>query len=434
MTRRVVITGVGMVTPVGNTAEDSWTAMLNGKGGVTRIPEWEEAEFAGKPLPVTIAARVKDFDPKQWIEHKDARRMDVFLQFAMAAASQAWTQSGLPEKLDDEAGNRCGAIVGVGLGGIQTILHAWELLKEKGPRRISPFFIPGIVANMAPGYMAIKYNIRGANWAPASACSSGGHGIGEGFEHIRSNRADVMLVGGAEAGLHELCVAGFASMHALCASKNDDPATASRPFDKTRDGFVMGEGAGMMVIEELEHAKARGANILAEIVGYGSTGDAHHITTPAPEGEGAQRAMRDALKQAEMNPDEVGYINAHDGPPPRRRRRCGGRHQRARPVAQRAPADDQSERARPRVRPRLHPAHRPRGEGGRGHVELLRLRGHRRGAALQALRRLSARRSAARGHEGPVSLGISHGKPARCYGGGQIARRALEGSASGECS
>jgi 3-oxoacyl-[acyl-carrier-protein] synthase II len=313
MTRRVVITGVGMVTPVGATAEDSWTSLVNGKVGIEAIPEWEEVRFADKPLPVTIGALVKDdFDPNEWIEpKKDVRRMDVFLQFAMGAAHQAWTQSGLPAQLDDEAGNRAGCIVGVGLGGIQTIIHAWEVLKEKGPRRISPFFIPGIVGNMAPGYAAIRYNLRGANWAPASACSSGGHGIGEAAQHILEGRADVMLAGGAEAGMHPITVAGFASMHAMCASHNDNPKAASRPFDKTRDGFVLGEGAGMMVLEELEHAKARGANILAELVGYGSTGDAHHITAPAPEGEGAQRAMRDALAMAKMNGPEVGYINAH---------------------------------------------------------------------------------------------------------------------------
>jgi 3-oxoacyl-[acyl-carrier-protein] synthase II len=301
-----------MVTPVGVTADESWTSLVNGKVGVTRIPEWEEARFADVPLPVTIGAKVKDWKGEDWIEpKKDVRRMDVFLQFAMGASHQAWTQAGLPPKLDDAEGDRTGCIVGVGLGGIQTIIHAWKILEEKGPRRISPFFIPGIVGNMAPGYAAIRYNARGPNWAPASACSSGGHGIGESFMHIKEGRADMMLAGGSESGMHELCVAGFASMHAMCKTHNDNPEKASRPFDKTRNGFVIGEGAGMMVLEELEHAKKRGANILAELVGYGSTGDAHHITAPAPEGEGAQRAMRDALAMAQMNPEDVGYINAH---------------------------------------------------------------------------------------------------------------------------
>lgn len=313
MTRRVVVTGAGMVTALGVTAEETWQGLVNGKSGVTRIPEWEEVRFADdKPLPVTIGALVKDWKGEDWIEpKKDVKKMDVFLQYAMGAAQQAWTQSGLPAQLPDEEGDRASAIVGVGLGGIQTIIYAWETLKEKGPRRISPFFIPGIVGNMAPGYMAIRYNLRGANWAPASACASGGHGIGEAFTQIRDGLVDVALAGGAEAGTHPICVAGFASMHALCASHNDNPEGASRPFDKTRDGFVIGEGAGMVVLEELEHAKKRGANILAEVVGYGSTGDANHITAPDPEGAGAKRAMRDALDMARMNPTDVTYINAH---------------------------------------------------------------------------------------------------------------------------
>lgn len=313
MTRRVVVTGVGMVTPVGNTAEETWQALLQGKSGITSVPEWKEpSEVTPHGLPVTIAGLVKGFKGEDWIEpKKDVRRMDIFLQYALAAGHQAWVEAGLPEKLSDEEALRAGSLVGVGLGGIQTIISAWRLFEEKGPRRISPFFIPAVVANMAPGYMAIRYNLKGPNWAPASACSSGGHGIGEAFLHIREGRADLMVAGGAEAGIHPITVAGFASMHALCASKNDDPEGASRPFDKTRDGFVLGEGAGMLVLEELEHAKRRGAEILAELVGYGSTGDAHHITAPAPEGEGAQRAMREALEMAKMNPEDVGYINAH---------------------------------------------------------------------------------------------------------------------------
>lgn len=313
MARRVVVTGVGMVTPCGITTEETWQNLVQGNSGVVGVPGWREAgEVTPHALPVTIAGLVKGFKGEDWIEpKKDVRRMDIFLQFALAAAHQAWQQSGLPAQLDDELGNRAGSIVGVGLGGIQTIIQAWKVFEQKGPRRVSPFFIPGVVANMAPGYMAIRYNLRGANWAPASACASGAHGLGEAFMHIREGRADLMLAGGAEAGIDPLTVAGFASMHALCASKNDDPTGASRPFDKTRDGFVLGEGAGMLVLEELEHAKKRGANILAELAGYGSTGDANHITAPAPEGEGAQRAMREALAMAQMNPEDIGYINAH---------------------------------------------------------------------------------------------------------------------------
>ena len=313
MTRRVVVTGVGMVTPCGVTTDESWNNLVAGKSGIRQVPEWAEAgEVTPQPLPVSIAGMVDGFRGEDWIEpKKDVRRMDIFLQYAMAAAHQAWLQSGLPLKLGDDAGNRAGSIVGVGLGGIQTIISAWKTFEEKGARRVSPFMIPALVANMAPGNMGIRYNLRGANWAPASACASGAHGIGEALMHIREGRADIMLTGGAEAGIHPLTVAAFASMHALCKSKNDDPAGASRPFDKTRDGFVMGEGAGMLVLEELEHAKKRGANILAEVAGYGSTGDANHITAPAPEGEGAQRAIRDALDMAAMNPEQIGYVNAH---------------------------------------------------------------------------------------------------------------------------
>jgi len=313
MARRVVITGVGMVTPVGITADESWTALINGKVGVARIPAWEEIRFADdKPLPVTVGAEVKGFAGEDWIEpKKDVRRMDIFLQFAMAAAHQAWTQSGLPPKLDDETGDRAGSIIGVGLGGIQTIVHAWQVLETKGPRRVSPFFIPGIVGNMAPGYAAIRYNLRSANWAPASACSSGGHGIGEAAMHIMHDRADIMLAGGAEAGMHPITVAGFAAMHAMCASHNDNPQSASRPFDRTRDGFVLGEGAGIVILESLDHARARNAKIHAEIVGYGSTADAFRVTDIHEEARGALATMRIALAEAGLTTDDIDYISAH---------------------------------------------------------------------------------------------------------------------------
>ncbi|MFZ9886817.1 MAG: beta-ketoacyl-ACP synthase II, partial [Myxococcota bacterium] len=313
MARRVVVTGVGMVTPVGVTREESWKNLLEGRSGVATVPAWAEDRFGDdKILPVTIAGLVKDWRGDEWIEpKKDVKKMDVFLQYSMGAAHQAWQQAGLPAKLEGREAERTAAIVGVGLGGIHTIISAWETLRTKGPRRVSPFCIPGLVGNMAPGYMAIRYGIQGPNWAPASACSSGGHGIGEAFIHIREGRVDMALAGGAEAGTHPLCVAGFSSMHAMCTTSNDAPERASRPFDRTREGFVLGEGAGMMVLEELEHAQRRGANILAELVGYGSTGDAYHITAPAPEGVGAQRAMNDALRMASMNADQVTYVNAH---------------------------------------------------------------------------------------------------------------------------
>ncbi len=312
MSRRVVVTGVGMVTPLGVTTDESWAGLTNGRSGVVSIEAWKALDYNGVKLPVTIAGRVPNFEPEKWLQHKkDSKRMDRFMQIAVAAAHQAWTNAGMPERLDDEQGNRAGCIVGVGLGGLGGIINAYESLKEKGPNRVSAFFIPMIVANLAPGNISIRYNLRGANWAPASACTSGAHGVGEAFVHIKDGRADVMLCGGAESTLEPTAIAGFASMHALCENHNDDPAGASRPFEKNRSGFVMGEGAGFLVLEEYERAKKRGANILAEVVGYGSTADAHHITAPSEGGEGAQRAFKEALACAQLNPQDVGYINAH---------------------------------------------------------------------------------------------------------------------------
>jgi 3-oxoacyl-[acyl-carrier-protein] synthase II len=313
MTRRVVVTGVGMTTPLGVTTEESWKGLVAGKSGISTVEEWVTQEWGGGgKLSCTIGGQVKGWDPEPWLEQKkDAKRMERFIQFCQAASLQAWRQAGLPDKLDDATANRAGSIVGVGLGGLSGILDAYDTLREKGPRRVSALFIPAIVANLAPGNLAIRFNLRGANWAPASACASGNHGIGEGYLHVLHGRADLMLCGGAEAALHPLSAAGFASMHALCTNRNDSPEKASRPFEKNRSGFVMGEGAGMVVLEELEAAKRRGAHILAEVVGYGSSGDANHITAPAPEGEGLQRAMREALETARLNPTDVGYINAH---------------------------------------------------------------------------------------------------------------------------
>jgi 3-oxoacyl-[acyl-carrier-protein] synthase II len=312
MARRVVVTGLGIISPVGNTLQDAWGHIVKGQSGIDTVDDWKNTLWAGEPLGVTIGGVVKNFDPEAYIEpKKDIRRMDRVLQFAIAAGRQAWEHAGLPAKLDDEHGNRAGAIVGVGLIGINSLLDAYEVLKARGPKRVTPFLIPSIISNLAPAYLAIRYNLKNANWTCVSACASGTHGIGEAFMHIQSGRADLMMAGGAESAMHPIAVAGFDAMHALCRSKNADPKGASRPFDKERDGFVMGEGAGMVVLEELESAKKRGANILAEVVGYGSTNDAYHITAPAQNGEGAQRAIRDAMKMAAVNPEQVGYINAH---------------------------------------------------------------------------------------------------------------------------
>lgn len=310
--RRVVVTGLGTVCPVGNSPNVAWQSIIRGESGIDTITSWKNDLFAEKKLNVTIGGEVKEFDPALWVEpKKDVRRMDRFIQLAFAAGKQAWQSSGLPDKLLDDEGDRAGVTIGVGLVGLQTLLDNYKILQEKGPDRISPFFIPAIISNLAAGHLAIKYNLRNANWAIVSACASGAHGIGEAFMQIAENRADVMLAGGAESAMHPLAVSGFNAMHALCASKNDDPKSASRPFDKNRDGFVMGEGAGVMVLEDLEHAQKRGANILAEIIGYGSTSDAFHITAPAENGEGAQRAMQMALDMAKINPEAVEYINAH---------------------------------------------------------------------------------------------------------------------------
>ena len=312
MSRRVVITGMGCVTPVGNSVEESWDNLINGRTGVDHIPEWIEARYNDRPLTVTIGGQVKNFDPKDWITPvKDVRRMDRFIHLAIAAGEQAWKSAGLPERLEDDEAARAGGIIGVGLGGIITLLNEYERFVHGGAKKVSAFMIPGIIGNLAPGHLAIRHNLKGPSWAPASACSSGAHGIGESYQHIKEGRADLMVCGGSEAALHPLAMMGFASMQALCSSRNDDPTKASRPFDGERDGFVMGEGAGVVVLESLERAQARGARILGEIVGYGSSGDANHITAPAPQGEGAQRAMREAINMSGLSIEDVDYINAH---------------------------------------------------------------------------------------------------------------------------
>lgn len=313
MTRRVVVTGSGLVSPVGNNLEDSWEALLNGKSGVTLLDDVvEKIENGwGTDCRVRIGARVKDFPATDYVLKKELKKMDEFILYSIGAAQQAWDQAGLPDKLSDEVGNRAGTIIGVGIGGIKTILGNYGILQEKGPRRLSPFSIPSVISNMSPGHISMRFNLRGPNWAPASACSSGAHGIGESFMHIRDGRCDLMVAGGAECAIHPFNIVGFANMHALQAQFQDEPERASRPFEKNRTGFVMGDGAGVLVLEELEAAKKRGANIICEVVGYGSTSDAHHMTAPAPEGEGAQRAIRQAIDMAGCGLEDVTYINAH---------------------------------------------------------------------------------------------------------------------------
>ncbi|WP_262173708.1 beta-ketoacyl-ACP synthase II [Saccharococcus sp. Marseille-Q5394] len=300
--RRVVITGVGAVSPVGNSAEESWEAVLNGKSGIGPLTRLDSDQF-----PVKVAAEVKDFDIEEYIPRKDARKMDRFTHYALAASIMAMKDANL--ELDEETGLRTGVWIGSGIGGMETHEQQFKTFQEKGYRRVSPFFVPMMIPDMASGQVSIHLGAKGINSCTVTACASGTNSIGDAFEVIKRGDADVMITGGAEAPITTMAVAGFCANTAL--SLNPDPATASRPFDKERDGFVIGEGAGILILEEYEHAVKRGAKIYAEIVGYGSTGDAHHITAPAPEGEGGARAMRQAIDEAEISPDKIDYINAH---------------------------------------------------------------------------------------------------------------------------
>ena len=301
--RRVVVTGVGAVSPVGNSAEESWEAVLNGKSGIGLLTRLDSEQF-----PVKVAAEVKDFDIEQYIDRKEARKMDRFTHYALAASIMAMKDAGLSQ-LDEETALRTGVWIGSGIGGMETHEQQFEMFQKRGYRRVSPFFVPMMIPDMASGQVSIHFGAKGINSCSVTACASGTNSIGDAFEVIRRGDADVMISGGAEAPITTMSVAGFCANKAL--SMNPDPATASRPFDADRDGFVIGEGAGILVLEEYEHAVKRGAKIYAEIVGYGATGDAHHITAPAPEGEGAARAMQQALDQSGADLTEVGYINAH---------------------------------------------------------------------------------------------------------------------------
>jgi 3-oxoacyl-[acyl-carrier-protein] synthase II len=304
-TRRVVVTGMGAVSALGNDVASTWEGLLAGRSGVRTIESFDPSRVDSK-----IAAEVRDFDPSAVIDRKEMRRMDRYIQFGLVVARQALDQAGLPGRLDGPLAERTGVILGSGLGGVSTLFDNVLLMAERGPDRISPFFIPMGIPNVGSGQVAIAFGMLGPNFATVSACATGAHAIGEAWETIRREDADVMLAGGTEAAIHEAVVGGFASMKAL-STRNDDPEAASRPFDRDRDGFVMGEGAAMLVLEELSHAEARGATPLAELVGYGATADASHITLPAPGGKGAVRAGQRALAKAGMEPAELEHVNAH---------------------------------------------------------------------------------------------------------------------------
>jgi 3-oxoacyl-[acyl-carrier-protein] synthase II len=301
--RRVVVTGVGLVTPLGTGVEKNWTALMAGRSGIGPITRFACADF-----PTRIAGEVKDFVAEDWIERREIKKMDPFIQFAVAAAQMAMDQSGL--KIPPADADRVGTIVGVGMGGIQSIEQFHTLYLESRLRRVSPFFVAKVIANLAPGQISIRFGARGVNYTPTSACASGANAVGEAFRNIRDGYQDAVIAGGSEAALCGLGVGGFIAMRAL-SSRNDEPERASRPFDRGRDGFVMAEGSGILVLEELEHARARGARILGEIIGYGANADAFHITAPAPGGEGAARCMQQALADARVPPEAVGYVNAH---------------------------------------------------------------------------------------------------------------------------
>jgi 3-oxoacyl-[acyl-carrier-protein] synthase II len=302
---RVVVTGMGAVTSLGLDVPTSWEAMVAGRSGVARITQFDPSR-----LTTTIAAEVKDFDASAVLDRKDQRRNDRYVQYALVASREAMIQAGFPERLEGELAERTGVIVGTGIGGIRTLADQVLLMGEKGPDRMSPFLIPMAISNLAAGVVAIVFGPQGPNFSVVSACATGGHSIGEAWETIRRGDADVMIAGGTEAVGHEALVGGFAAMRAL-STRNDDPEGASRPFDTGRDGFVIGEGSGIVVMESLEHALGRGAGPLAEIVGYGATADAIHITLPAPGGAGAVRAIRRALEKAGLSVDDVEMVNAH---------------------------------------------------------------------------------------------------------------------------
>ena len=304
MDRRVVVTGMGLVTPLGIGTEDTWSALLAGKSGIAPITQFDTTDFATK-----FAGEVKDFDPTRWIDKREAKTHDRFINLGIVASQLAWDDAKLA--ITPENAERVGAYIGAGLGGVATIERTHSTLVEKGPRRgMSPYFVPMIIVNMVPGLVSIRFGLKGPNMSHVSACSTGAHSIGEAARLIQRGDVDAMVAGGCEATITPLGVGGFNAMRAL-STRNEEPERASRPWDKDRDGFVIAEGAGVLVVEELEHAKRRGAKIYAELIGYGLSSDAHHMVQPPPNGEGAQRCMKMALRDAKIDPSAVGYINAH---------------------------------------------------------------------------------------------------------------------------
>jgi len=310
--RRVVVTGMGMVTPLGCGVEPTWARLVKGESGAKKVDTFEVSDLACK-----IACMIPrgdgsngTYNPDQWMEPKEQRKVDEFIVFAMCAARQALDDAGWKPKTPDEQ-NTTGVLIGSGIGGIEGIADTAITLHERGPRRVSPFFIPGRIINLASGYVSIEHGLKGPNSAVVTACSTGAHAIGDAGRLVALGDADVMVAGGAESPVNRMSLAGFAALRALSTAFNDDPKRASRPYDRDRDGFVMGEGAGVVVLEALDHAKARGAKIYGELVGYGMSGDAYHITAPAPDGDGAFRCMSMAMKRAGITPDDVDYINAH---------------------------------------------------------------------------------------------------------------------------
>jgi 3-oxoacyl-[acyl-carrier-protein] synthase II len=301
--RRVVVTGVGLVSPLGVGTRATWDALLAGQSGVGPITHFDASAF-----PSRIAGEVKGFDPSLFLEKKEIKKTDAFIQYALGATHFALEDAGLT--IDEGNATRVGVIIGSGIGGLPLIEAMHDVLRERGPDRISPFFIPGLIVNMAAGQVSIKYGIKGPSSAPCTACTTGLHAVGDAFRLIQLGKAEAMIAGGTEGVITPLALGGFAAMRAL-STRNDEPAKASRPWDRDRDGFVMGEGAGIVVLEEIEHARKRGAQVYAEVVGYGMSSDGYHISAPHPEGDGAARVMVEALLDAELQPESIGYINAH---------------------------------------------------------------------------------------------------------------------------
>jgi len=301
--RRVVITGAGLITPLGIGVEQTWDVLLSGKSGIGPITRFDAADF-----PVRIAGEVKGFDPADYIEKKDIKKMDIFIQYAVACADMALKSSGL--KITEENAGRVGVLSGAGLGGLSSIEKYHQIYLKSGVRKISPFFIPMLIANMASGHISMRFGAKGPNSCVATACATGTHAIGDAFRIIQRGEADAMIAGGTESVITPLAVGGFSASRAL-STRNDEPERASRPFDKNRDGFVMGEGGGLVILEDLENARKRSAPILSEVAGYGMSSDAYHITSPPPDGEGAARCMKIALDDGGMDPEDIDYINAH---------------------------------------------------------------------------------------------------------------------------